>query len=92
MFLVIFLNTLTRLRVLSHFLENLLSLSSSRMNLVPVGKQECLKKKVSLHQSASKRRKGEGLVFHIYKEDGKKIRHTTSKQVKGKRFSLSLLH
>lgn len=34
MFLVIFLNTLIRLGVLSHFLENLLSLSSSRMKPV----------------------------------------------------------
>lgn len=54
MLLVIFLNTLTRLQVLSHFLENLFSLFPSRMSLVKdCGKAEMFERKISLLQGVT---------------------------------------
>ena len=92
MFLVIFLNTLTRLGVLPHFLENL-SLSPSRVNIdKDGGKTGMSERKVSLDRGASKRIEDEAFVsFHRHRGDGKKILHAASKQISRKRFSVNLL-
>lgn len=92
MFLVILLNTLTRLGVLPHFLENL-SLSPCRVNLdKDGGKTGMFGKKVSLDRGTPKRTEDEALVsFHSHRGERKKILHAARKQISRKRFSLYVL-
>lgn len=91
MLLVIFLNTLTRLGVLPHFIENL---SPSRMSLDDnSGKTGIAEQKVSLDQGVLKRTEEEAVIsFLKYRGDENKILQAASKQSNRKKFSLCLLH
>lgn len=91
MFPVIFLNTLTRLGVLPHFLENL-SLSPSRLNLdKECSKQECSKKCLTWSRYSKENRRWSFVSFHSHRGDRKKILHAARKQISRKRFSLYVL-